>query len=117
MDTKIQKRIIVNKPDFGRIFCEIAQKNNFSESKINEMSAQKKWNSLDVIKMNEKLFGNTAINNLNFNQNHRAYDEESIKEILNYQKKYDLNNSEMMRMFRISRNTIVKWQKLFGKLT
>ncbi|MBB4805551.1 hypothetical protein HNP38_000823 [Chryseobacterium defluvii] len=42
------------------------------------------------------------------NQRFRAYDEESVLEILTYQKKYRLNNSELARIFRLSRNTIAR---------
>jgi len=115
MDTEIQNKREMSKPDFRKIFHEMAQKNNLSDSKLKEILSQKEWNSLDVIKMNEKLFGKVSLSDLSFNQSHRAYDESSIMEILNYQKEYGLNNTELIKIFKISRNTIVKWQKLFDK--
>jgi|SRR5690554_4799893 len=115
MDAEIQNKREVSKPDFGRIFKEIAEKNNLCDTKIEAISRRKEWNSLDVIKMNEKIFGRASIGSLSFNQKHKAYDKSSIIEILNYQKEYSLNDTEMMKIFKISRNTINKWQKLFNR--
>lgn len=115
MDTEIQSKKIISRPDFGKIFQDMAQRKNLSDSKVKEISSQKEWNSLDVIKMNEKIFGKASIGSLSFNQKHKAYDKSSIIEILNYQKEYSLNDTEMMKIFKISRNTINKWQKLFNR--
>ena len=88
MDTKIQcKGEVIHKPDFGKIFQEMAEKRNLSDSVKQRIANQKDWNSLDVIKMNEKLFDKPTTESLKFNQNHKAYDKKSIKEILDYQKK------------------------------
>lgn len=103
------------KPDFCRIFQEITQKNERSEMLIEHIENIKEWNSLTVIKMNEKVFAEPGRENLKCNQKHKAYDKYSIKEILNYQEKNNLNNSEMMRLFKISRNTIARWKKMFSE--
>lgn len=114
MDTEVQSKKTISRPDFGKIFQDMAQRKNLSDSKVKEISSQKEWNSLDVIKMNDALFGDASIKNIGFNQKRKAYDKNSVKEMLNYQKEYGLNNSEMMRLFKVSRNTIVKWQKEFS---
>ncbi|MBF0651964.1 hypothetical protein IR083_24400 [Dysgonomonas sp. GY75] len=49
------------------------------------------------------------------NQKHRAYDRESIGHILHYQQQNKLNNNQLTGKFRLSRNTISKWQKLLGE--
>lgn len=105
---------MTEKPDFCRIFQEIAQKNERSEMLIEHIENINEWNSLIVIKMNEKVVAEPGSENLKCNQKHKAYDEHSIKEILNYQEKNNLNNSEMMRLFKISRNTIARWKKMFS---
>jgi len=103
------------KPDFGRIFREIAQKKKHSESVIGHIVNIEEWNSLNVIKVSEKIGEKPRGKNLKLNRKHRAYDEQSVKEILNYQKINNLNNSEMMRLFNISRNSIAKWKKMFSE--
>ena len=103
------------KQDFGRIFKEIAQKKEYSESVIDYIVNVEEWNSLNVIKISEKIGEKPRGENLKLNQKHRAYDEQSVKEILNYQKINNLNNSEMMRLFNISRNSIAKWKKMFSE--
>ena len=67
-------------------------------------------NSLEVIKLNEKLH-KEEINKEN--QRLKSYDLESIQQILKYQKENDLNNTEVAKKFRISKNTITKWKKLY----
>jgi|SRR5690606_20077126 len=116
MDTKIQlTNSEYTKPDFGRIFRELAAKENISAEQQKQLFSRKEWNNLDVIQANEQLFRRQSKENLAFNQKHKAYDEESIKEILEYQRKHKLNNAEITRMFKLSRNTIAKWHKVFSK--
>ena len=68
MDSEIQKQEkIDNKPDFERIFRELAKK-NLSEQSIDTISSNKEWSSLDVIRINETLFKKTTKENLKFNQ-------------------------------------------------
>lgn len=88
MDAKIQcKGEAIDKPDFGKIFQEMAEKRNLSDPVKQRIASQADWSCLDVIKMNEKLFDTPTTESLKFNQNHKAYDKKSIKEILDYQKK------------------------------
>jgi hypothetical protein len=68
---------------------------------------------LDVIYLNDKLF--TSSNNTSCNQKYKSYDKYAIFEILDYQIKNGLNNSELSRHFKLSRNTIIKWKKLYRK--
>ncbi len=114
MDSKIPDREkIENKPDFGKIFREMAEKKNIPKNQQERIAEQKGWNSLDVIEINEELFAKDNKENIKFNQKHRAYDESSIKELLEYQQKHKLNNTEMMSLFKISRNTIARWKRIF----
>lgn len=110
-----EKEKVISKPDFGKIFWDMAQKKNLSDKQKQQIVGKKNWRSLDVVKMSEKLFGGVSKESLSFNQSHRAYDEKSIKYIVNYQKKHGLSNSEVARQFRLSRTTIIKWQKMLEK--
>lgn len=116
MDKKIPNRKkIENKPNFGKIFQEMAAKKSISESDLKKIYSKKNWSSLDVIETNEKIFAKHNKENLKFNQQHKAYDESSIKKLLKYQKENKLNNSEMTRMFKLSRNTLIIWQRYFSE--
>lgn len=115
MDTKIQcKGEVIHKPDFGKIFQEIAEKKNLPKAEQDRIAEQKEWGSLEVIKTNEELFVKRNKENLKFNQQHKAYDKSSIRKLLDYQKRNQLNNSEMTRMFKLNRITLGKWQRCFA---
>ena len=73
-------------------------------NKTNQLSA------IDVIRINEQLFG---IQISKDNKRLRSYEEKDIREILNYQKNYNLNNTLTAKQFKISRNTVAKWKKVF----
>lgn len=47
----------------------------------------------------------------------KAYDRPFIQSVLKYQKKYGLTNSDISKQFKISRNTVNRWKKVFGSGT
>lgn len=66
---------------------------------------------LDVIKLNNIIFGNKK----KFNQRLRSYNKVTILEILKYQKENNLNNTELARHFNLSRNSVSKWKIYFSQ--
>lgn len=68
---------------------------------------------LDIITLNNML-SNGSANNSIINQKLRSYDRAAIFKILEYQKKNQLNNSQLAKHFRLSRNTVAKWKKIFS---
>lgn len=52
--------------------------------------------------------------NIKVNKSHRAYSKEAIYKILEYQKKNCLNNTQLAKHFKLSRNTVTKWKILFN---
>ena len=68
--------------------------------------------AMDIVKINTEIFGISRENETS-NQKHRSYHKSDILKILDYQKKHKLNNSQLANHFKISRNTITKWKKLF----
>lgn len=68
---------------------------------------------LDILELNQKIFGHPELDAEKFNQRHRAYNETAIRHILDYQTKNKCNNTELARHFKLSRNTVAKWKKLF----
>lgn len=51
----------------------------------------------EVEQLNEKLFGNKTKSEKQLQQKYKAYDEKTIKQILQYQKKHELNLSLIHR--------------------
>lgn len=74
---------------------------------------KEKLSVIDVIKINKVIFGLPDKEKAKFNQTHRSYNRSAILQILDYQKKNKLNNSQLANHFNLSRNTVAKWKKLF----
>ena len=68
--------------------------------------------AIDIIELNQKNFGLKKENEVT-NQQHRSYSQSDILQILDYQKKHKLNNSQLANHFKLSRNTVSKWRKIF----
>ncbi|SEW47279.1 hypothetical protein SAMN05421841_3482 [Chryseobacterium wanjuense] len=108
------KPIIKSKPNYKKIFCDIITlKHPDKLEYCREILAKDEILLFDVILLNKIIFGNGEKDTEFFNQQHKSYDEATINTILNYQKKHHLNNSEVSRHFKLSRNTIARWRKLF----
>lgn len=102
-------------PDYKRIYHEIIEKDCPEKNKdINAIFDKKIIKSYDIIELDMLINGTGSKKEQTFNQQHRAYDEDTIKYILDYQSKYALTNIKTSEIFRVSRNTISKWKKLFG---
>lgn len=67
---------------------------------------------IGVLRFNKLLFGNESIQNKTNNQ-YKAYDLDTVVYILEYQKEFNLSNTEISIMFSVSRNTITRWKKLY----
>jgi hypothetical protein len=100
-------------PDYKRIYSDlIAEKfPNREECKI--ILSKERLSELDVITLNSILFKDNNKDTILFNQKHRSYSQDTILEILQYQKKNKLNNIQVAKHFRLSRNTVAKWKKMF----
>lgn len=108
------KNMKTNTPDYKRIFKDIL-KMKYPEKKeeCNDLLSKKELSMLDIIKLNQTIFKLRDKENFTFNQKHRSYNKKTILEILDYQKKHHLNNSQTAIHFNLSRNTLTKWQKMF----
>ncbi|MBB6371845.1 helix-turn-helix domain-containing protein [Chryseobacterium shigense] len=106
MEKQIHK---IGTPDYKKIYIDILKKKYPEKAERCTVILQKEQlTSLDVVHLNEIIFGKeSAVKN----QAHKSYDTEAIHEILNYQSKNSLSNSQLARHFRISRNTVAKWKK------
>ncbi|KMQ69187.1 transposase [Chryseobacterium sp. FH2] len=103
------------KPDYRSIYTDLINE-KFPEKKQEYLPilCKENFTMLDVIKLNQRLFNKKDKEILNFNQQHRSYDRKTILEILDYQKKQKLNNTQLANHFKLSRNTIAKWKKIYN---
>lgn len=102
-------------PNYKLIFSDILEKKYPEKRKECERILRKKLlSSFDIINLNTIIFGK-EVQAEDENQRHKSYKKSDIKKIIEYQKKYNLNNVETCTQFKISRNTIYKWKKLYEK--
>ncbi|RKE72032.1 helix-turn-helix domain-containing protein [Chryseobacterium sp. AG363] len=98
------------KPDYRKIYQDIiALKYPEKEVRCRDILQNEILSLKDVMKLNSIIFEKLDIEN----QKHKSYDKEMIFYILDYQKKNNLNNIQLAAKFKMSRNTVTKWKKLF----
>ena len=68
---------------------------------------------LDVLTVNQLIFDIPGKGTSIFNQKLRSYDEETIGKILSYQMEYRLSNTQVANHFKLSRNSVAKWKKIY----
>lgn len=109
MDGKIQRIV---KPNYKKIYEDLI-KYKYPEKieACRSFFEKSELNFIDVININS-IISKTA-NTKSGNQKYRAYDKSAIIHILEYQKKNKLTNIQTSIHFKISRNTIGKWKKIF----
>ena len=103
------------KPNYKTIYTDIlSKKYPEKKDKCIHLLDKKNLSALDIINLNVQIFGaRTSKTHNNSNQRYRSYGKSDILKILDYQKKYRINNSQLANHFKISRNTIAKWRKMF----
>ncbi|MFS4432237.1 helix-turn-helix domain-containing protein [Chryseobacterium sp. S90] len=69
--------------------------------------------SYDVLKLSGIITGKDDHEAISFNARHKSYDSNTILRILDHQKKYKCSNLQLANYFRLSRNTVTKWKKMF----
>lgn len=107
--------IKMERPDYNRIYLDILK------IKFPEMLPEyekllidgKELSVLEVVKLNEAIFGTRSKVEQRQNQKYKSYDKTTIIQILEYQKSNRLNNTQLAACFRLSRNTVTAWKKLF----
>ncbi|MEY8759000.1 helix-turn-helix domain-containing protein [Chryseobacterium tongliaoense] len=109
-----QVNIKNNSPDYKKIYTDILNK-RFPEKikECKDILNKEVLSHLDVININNLIFGNGTKEVSEFNQKHRFYNKSTILKILDYQKKNHLNNTQLAMHFKMSRNTVTKWKKIF----
>ncbi|QBA19806.1 helix-turn-helix domain-containing protein [Chryseobacterium indologenes] len=101
-------------PNYKRIYEDLVRlKYPAKKQECESILSKPVFSVKDVIAINNILFPKANKQTEFANQRHRSYDKTAILEILSYQKNNKLNNAELARYFKLSRNTIAKWKKLF----
>jgi DNA-binding transcriptional regulator YiaG len=103
-----------SQPDFRRIYTDILNK-KFPEKKseCEKILNKKVFTELDVIAINNIIFPPSTKEIRKSNQQHRSYSKSTIIKILEFQKQHGLNNTKLALHYKLSRNTVSKWKKLF----
>lgn len=112
MDDQVQE---LSKPNYKKIYQDLIMK-KFPD-KISVCSSilnQEEFSVFHVLELDRLLFGMNKETEI-FNQKHRAYDHQEIREILEFQKKNVLTNTQVASHFKLSRNTVAKWKKMISK--
>lgn len=100
-------------PDYKRIYTDILNKKFPHKQGECQSLLQKTYLSgLDIIALNKKIFNQDNFS-ARHNQKHRSYSDSDIMEMLEYQKKHKFNDSQLARHFSLSRNSVMKWKKMF----
>lgn len=101
-------------PNYKQIYSDILEKKYPLKAEMCKPILEKENLSvIDILKLNKKIFGTQNENHF-FNQKHRSYSKSDAIHILQYQKKHNLNNTELASHFQLSRNTVTKWKKIYG---
>lgn len=99
----------MQKPNYQKIYRDIIKKKFPEKIQQTKKLLKKDMDVLDVIKISEIL----NPEKLTQNQKHKSYDLDSILKILNTQKKNNYTNTTIAEKFKISRNTVAKWRKIY----
>lgn len=101
-------------PNYKKIYTDLLNR-KYPEKKAicDSILAQEKLSFMDVIRLNEIIFEENKKEKLIRDQKYRSYDERTIIKILKYQRENQLNNSQVANHFKMSRNTIASWKKIF----
>jgi hypothetical protein len=104
-------------PDYKKIYTDILDRKYPDKISVCQVILNKKMlSTLDIITLNKIIFGEQDKEAVIFNQKLSSYCEQTVKEIIDYQKEYKLNNTQVAIKFKLSRNSIAKWKKKYQVL-
>jgi len=112
--TKKMKQHPNTKPDYKTIYTDILHQK--FPNKIEEcipLLSKKHLSAIDILDLNQKIFGNSEEKSLRINQKFRSYSRSDILQILEHQKNHNLNNRQLANHFKLSRNTVARWKMMF----
>lgn len=99
-------------PNYKKIYTDLLDRKYPEKKQLCESILQKAIiESLDVICLNELIFGEKQRTSQKNNQLFKSYDKDTVIKILEHQKRYGLSNVQLATHFKLSRNTVAKWKK------
>ncbi|PWN57924.1 transposase [Chryseobacterium viscerum] len=102
------------KPDYKRIYKDIINMKFPDKMDLCKVLFEKEiLSTLDIIILNKIVFGINDENNESINNKYKVYSRQDIYNILKFQKTEFLNNTQLAKHFKMSRNTITKWKKMY----
>lgn len=111
---RIKLRKEAQLPDYKKIYEDMIFMQYPDKSELcSFILSKEKLNPLDIIRLNDLITGISCNEKSAENQKLKSYDEESIFKMLTFQKKHNLNNARLAEHFKVSRNSIAKWKKIF----
>lgn len=118
MDRKIQQsKFRINAPDYRKIYTDMIEMKYLDKRrKCETVLSKAKLSMMDIFELEKIIFETNGVPDEKENGKFRAYDDESILQILTYQKKNKMTNTDISNHFKISRNSIAKWKKLFPEI-
>ncbi|WP_394675078.1 helix-turn-helix domain-containing protein [uncultured Chryseobacterium sp.] len=103
-------------PNYKRIYKDmLIMKYPEKAHLCNHILKKKAIDIMDVIRLEQIICSKKKYADSRFDQKLKSYDKKTIFEILDYQKKNRLNNSQLAKHFKLSRNTVTKWKNCFCK--
>lgn len=101
-------------PDYKKIYLDITSKKHPEKREICKALLEKEsLSAIDIIKLNKIVFGQNEKTTNASNQQLRSYSKSDIFKFLEYQKKHNLNNIQLANHFKLSRNSVTKWKKIY----
>lgn len=101
---------MINTPNYKKIYTDIIYyKYPEKLDRCRNILNKKQLTELDILKLNSYIYSEEHRQN----QKHKSYHKTAILEILEYQKIHKMNNTQLAIHFKLSRNTVTKWKKLF----
>lgn len=101
------------KPNYIRIFTDILDKKYPDKTqRVLPYLSNDNLSNLQILHINQLIFDSDKKHKKG-NQKYKTYTKSDIIQILTHQKKHNLNNSEVSEHFKLSRNTVAKWKKIY----
>ncbi|WP_080779710.1 transposase [Chryseobacterium phocaeense] len=103
-----------SQPDYKKIYSDIIERKfPHKQKECEKLLGKKTLSALDIVELNNRIFGTKDQDFKKMNQKLRSYNESDILRILNYQRNYRMTNLQVAEHFGISKNTMTKWRRMF----
>jgi len=109
---KKDKKVLLQ-PNYKRIYSDIINmKYPDKADDCKNILNKEKLSCIDIRSINKLIFGDNIRSRKS--GKHHSYKRDDILLMLDYQKKHGLNNTQLANHFKLSRNSVGKWKKMFA---